>query len=38
LVAALERWIFVSGSSPGEPLFRSIKKVAKSVGGSATAV
>ena len=26
LVAALERWIFVSGSSPGEPQFRSINK------------
>jgi len=26
LVAALERWIFISGIIPGEPLFRSIKK------------
>jgi hypothetical protein len=26
LVAAVERWILVSGISPGEPLFRSIKK------------
>jgi len=26
LVAALERWIVASGISPGEPLFRSIKK------------
>src|SRR5215470_15929863 len=26
LVAALERWIFISSISPGEALFRSIKK------------